>query len=384
MTSPKIWRICASMMNLDVLKREGFVLPCRYWHIRNGWQDSTTHAFTNKRSILEHNNHLIRVTHQRRMSRATRWIKAVSEQEQTVPEFKFPKIVPSSSANKPSWLRVVSPGGSHTRFQTLKDTISSLDLHTVCEEAKCPNIGECWNGGTATVMLLGDTCTRGCRFCAVRTSPKPPAPDAMEPFKVAQAVASWGIDYVVLTSVDRDDMVDGGADHFARTVELLKLLKPNLLRLAHCGMDVFAHNLETVERLQRFVRDNRANYGQSLETLQLAKEWNPKLVTKSSIMLGLGETQDEIEQTMMHLRAMGVDALTLGQYLRPTERHLQVVEYVTPERFAYWEQKGLEMGICLCCIRSFGAILLQSRRILYEEYCSRKIMLVKVSSIFKE
>eukprot|EP00871_Galdieria_phlegrea_P000872 jgi/Galph1/1786/GphlegSOOS_G485.1 len=298
----------------------------------------------NKRSILEHNNNLIRVTHQRRMSRATRWIKAVSEQEQTVPEFKFPKIVPSSSANKPSWLRVVSPGGSHTRFQTLKDTISSLDLHTVCEEAKCPNIGECWNGGTATVMLLGDTCTRGCRFCAVRTSPKPPAPDAMEPFKVAQAVASWGIDYVVLTSVDRDDMVDGGADHFARTVELLKLLKPNLLveclvgdfggnkdavkRLAHCGMDVFAHNLETVERLQRFVRDNRANYGQF-------------------IMLGLGETQDEIEQTMMHLRAMGVDALTLGQYLRPTERHLQVVEYVTPERFAYWEQKGLEILLML-------------------------------------
>jgi lipoic acid synthetase len=273
---------------------------------------------------------------------------------------RIPNVAPSEKTWKPQWLRTVAPESVHTRYGELKDTVKKLGLHTVCEEAQCPNIGECWNGGTATVMLLGDTCTRGCRFCAVKTNNKPPPPDPWEPFKVAQALAAWKLDYVVLTSVDRDDLEDGGADHFARTVELIKLVKPEMLveclvgdfggnqqsleRLANCGMEVFAHNMETVARLQKYVRDRRANYKQSLKVLKSAKDLNPRLITKSSIMLGLGETDSEVRQTMLDLRSVGVEALTLGQYLRPTTQHLNVVEYITPERFSQWEAEGLEMG----------------------------------------
>lgn len=239
-----------------------------------------------------------------------------------------------------------------------------LKLATVCEEAQCPNIGECWNGGaegigTATVMLLGDTCTRGCRFCAVKTSQTPAPPDANEPSNTAAAVADWGVGYVVLTSVDRDDLPDGGAAHFAATVQGIKALRPDILveclvpdfrgdlgavrLLAASGLDVFAHNVETVEPLQRRVRDPRAGYAQSLDVLRAAKESTSSgLYTKSSIMLGLGETDEQVVDTLLDLRDVGVDIVTFGQYLQPTPHHLPVVEFVTPEKFEYWRRFGEE------------------------------------------
>mmetsp|Transcript_67039 Transcript_67039/g.111448 ORF Transcript_67039/g.111448 Transcript_67039/m.111448 type:complete len:408 (-) Transcript_67039:237-1460(-) len=267
------------------------------------------------------------------------------------------------AGGKPSWFRAPAPGGTHTRFSKLKESLGDLKLHTVCEEAQCPNVGECWNGGTATIMLLGETCTRGCKFCAVKTDAKPEAPDEKEPWNTADAVAQWGIDYVVLTSVDRDDLPDGGAAHFAQTVGLLKFRQPKLrveclvsdfagnlssvATIVKAGLDVFAHNIETVERLQPYVRDRRANYEQSLNVLAAAKRLahpGGRLYTKSSIMLGLGETVEEVLQTMRDLRCVGVDVLTLGQYLRPTERHLAVVEYVTPQLFDWFRQQGELMG----------------------------------------
>jgi len=242
--------------------------------------------------------------------------------------------------------------------------MADLKLNTVCEEAQCPNVGECWNGGTATIMLLGDTCTRGCKFCAVKTDTKPPPPDEDEPWNTAEAIANWGIDYVVLTSVDRDDLDDGGAGHFKRTVELLKFRKPTMrveclvsdfagdhaavAALATSGLDVYAHNVETVERLQPYVRDRRAGYQQSIETLRAAKAAavgdGRRVYTKTSLMLGLGETREEVLQTMHDLRAADVDVLTLGQYLRPTENHLAVVEYVTPAQFDAYQKQAEALG----------------------------------------
>lgn len=272
-----------------------------------------------------------------------------------------PKVGAEMPEGRPSWFRVPGPSlAPDSRYVAVKDSLSDLNLHTVCEEAQCPNIGECWSGGTGTIMLLGDTCTRGCMFCAVKTDSKPPPPDPFEPFKTADAVTKWGVDYIVLTSVDRDDIPDGGAQHFAHTVELLKHKKPELLveclvsdfqgdldsvkTLATSGLDVYAHNVETVERLQKFVRDARAGYQQSLSTLEHAKKVQPGLYTKTSLMLGLGETDEEIIQTMKDLRAIDVDVVTFGQYLRPTEKHLSVVEYVKPEKFDYFRQVGEEMG----------------------------------------
>lgn len=255
---------------------------------------------------------------------------------------------------KPPWLRQRAPQGE--RYEYLKDSLRTLKLNTVCEEAQCPNIGECWNGdmGTATVMLLGDTCTRGCRFCAVNTARTPPPADEDEPENTAKAIAEWGLGYVVLTSVDRDDMPDGGAEHFAKTVRTLKALRPQTLvecltpdfrgdldavrHLARSGLDVYAHNVETVARLQRTVRDPRAGYQQSLDVLMAAKAEG--IITKSSLMLGLGEEDDEVYQTMKDIKAAGVDILTFGQYLQPTEHHLKVIEYVTPEKFAHWKEVG--------------------------------------------
>lgn len=263
----------------------------------------------------------------------------------------------------PPWLKTKIPTG--TNFSRIKDQLRGLNLHTVCEEARCPNIGECWGGGkhgtaTATIMLLGDTCTRGCRFCSVKTARKPPPPDPKEPVNTAGAIASWGLDYVVLTSVDRDDLDDGGSNHFAETVKEIKRHKPEILveclvpdfrgnqdhvkTIALSGLDVFAHNVETVETLTPFVRDRRAHYRQSLAVLKGAKEANPDLITKSSIMLGLGETDEQVHQTMKDLLDAGVDCVTLGQYMQPTKRHLMVVEYVTPEKFKHWENIGNEMG----------------------------------------
>jgi lipoic acid synthetase len=290
------------------------------------------------------------------------------------------------SLPKPAWLKAQPPSGEN--YTRLRDTVRSLKLATVCEEARCPNIGECWGGAkgtaTATIMIMGDTCTRGCSFCAVKTSRAPAPLDPMEPENVSKAIMDWGLDYVVLTSVDRDEIIDQGAGHFAKTVQLLKQRAPHILVecltpdfqghkdliqiVANSGLDVFAHNIETVERLQRRVRDYRAGYHQSLQVLKIAKEarQDPSsvrpvplpghidlmpsasitpLVTKTSIMLGLGEEESDIRATLKDLRDVAnVDVVTFGQYLRPTKRHMSVQRYVTPEEFAFWHKEAQDMG----------------------------------------
>ena len=270
------------------------------------------------------------------------------------------KILP-----KPRWLKA-APATSE-KYQELRATVRELGLATVCEEARCPNIGECWGGNdeeggtaTATIMIMGDTCTRGCRFCSVKTSRAPPPLDPEEPEKVSTAIAKWGLDYVVLTSVDRDDLEDQGSDHFRQVVQRLKEKKPDLLvealtpdfqgnqeltkAVATSGLDVYAHNVETVERLTPRVRDRRAGYQQSMEVLKYVKSLNTGCLTKTSIMLGLGETDEEVRQTMKDLRSVGCDVVTFGQYLQPTKKHLPVKEYVTPEKFEQWQQEGEALG----------------------------------------
>ena len=259
---------------------------------------------------------------------------------------------------KPEWLRVRPPSGD--RYGHLKGLLRGLNLHTVCEEAHCPNVGECWGGGTATIMLLGDLCTRGCRFCAVKSGNPRGLVDDGEPRRVAEAIADLGLTYVVLTSVDRDDLPDGGASHFAATVREIKARDPDILvealipdfqgdldavqTVVDAGPDVLDHNLETVRRLQGVARDRRANYEQSLAVLRGAKAMRNGLFTKSSLMLGLGETRSEILEAMRDLRANAVDLLTLGQYLRPSEWHLPVHEYVSPETFDELRAAGEELG----------------------------------------
>ena len=280
---------------------------------------------------------------------------------------------------KPPWLKIQATTDSNLdNYHRLKKTVKSLKLATVCEEARCPNIGECWGGGedhaaTATIMIMGDTCTRACRFCAVKTSRAPPPLDPEEPRKVAEAITEWGLGYVVLTSVDRDDMPDQGSEHFARTVEHLKSMsnehpdearrgrllvecltpdfrgeRPLVERVARSGLDVFAHNVETVERLQGRVRDRRAGYAQSLGVLETARAAVPGLVTKTSVMLGVGETMDEVRQTMRDCLNSGVQVITFGQYLRPSKGHLPIDRYVTPEEFEMLEREALEMGFLYC------------------------------------
>mmetsp|Transcript_45847 Transcript_45847/g.53643 ORF Transcript_45847/g.53643 Transcript_45847/m.53643 type:complete len:419 (+) Transcript_45847:268-1524(+) len=265
---------------------------------------------------------------------------------------------------KPSWIRA-QPATSDN-YKKLRATVRDLGLATVCEEAKCPNIGECWGGGedntaTATIMIMGDTCTRGCSFCAVKTSRAPPPLDPNEPEKVASAVEAWGLDYVVLTSVDRDDQDDQGAGHFREVVQRLKSKKQGEILVealtpdfrgeldlvdlvATSGLDVYAHNIETVERLQRRVRDHRAGYAQSLSVLARVKETNSHALTKTSVMLGLGETDEDIRATMNDLRNNDVDVLTFGQYLQPSKSHMPVKEYVTPEKFAEWQEEAESLG----------------------------------------
>lgn len=260
---------------------------------------------------------------------------------------------------KPDWLKVRAPGGEN--FLKLKEMMRERRLATVCEEARCPNIGECWGGGTATIMVMGDTCTRGCRFCNVKTAKFPGALDPQEPENVARSLKDMKLEYVVLTTVDRDDLPDQGADHFARIVTEVKRANPHLRvetlagdfqgredllarLLAPGAIDVFAHNIETCERLTPRVRDKRAGYQQTLSVLAAAKRIQPGIVTKSSVMLGLGETRDEVIQTMRDVRAAGVDIFTLGQYLRPTDWHLAVENFVTPEQFQDYERLGLELG----------------------------------------
>jgi lipoyl synthase len=259
---------------------------------------------------------------------------------------------------KPAWLKVRAPGGEN--YTRLKQTLRELDLYTVCEEARCPNVGECWAAGTATVMLLGHTCTRGCRFCAVTTGNPRGAVDPREPEHVARAIAKLGLKYVVLTMVDRDDLLDGGASHMARAVTALREHSPGLLLetlvgdfgghlrdvdvMIEAAPDVFAHNIEVTRRMTPIIRDQRCDYDRSLAVLGHAKASAEERFVKSSIMLGVGETDDEVIETMGDLRAVGVDIVTLGQYLRPTPKHAPVMRYVTPERFAELGQIGREMG----------------------------------------
>jgi lipoic acid synthetase len=260
-------------------------------------------------------------------------------------------------AKKPPWLRVGLPGGE--RYQKVRDTLRQLKLHTVCEEAHCPNVGECWGGGTATIMLMGDVCTRGCRFCNVKTAAHPPPLDPDEPRHIADAIAELRLDYVVVTSVDRDDLPDGGAGHFAEAIRHLKgvpgllveVLTPDfrgdpeaVRTIGRARPDVFANNVETVRRLTPIVRDARAGYDQTMGVLGRMKAEFPGVFTKSSIMVGLGESEAEVEQTMRDLRAVGVEILTLGQYLRPSAWHLPVVAFVTPEQFAAYRVMGEALG----------------------------------------
>ncbi len=259
---------------------------------------------------------------------------------------------------KPPWLKVKAPGGE--RYGELRRTFRQLDLNTVCEEAHCPNVGECWSAGTATVMLLGHTCTRGCRFCAVTTGNPRGAVDPREPENVARALARIGLRYVVLTMVDRDDLLDGGAEHVARTVSLLREHQPGLTVETLVGdfggrtrdvdvvlgaaPDVFAHNLEVVRRLTPTIRDQRSSYDRSLDVLRHAKQRFPERFVKSSLMVGIGETDDEVLEALGDLRRAGVDVVTLGQYLRPSDKHAPVARWVEPERFADWARIGRELG----------------------------------------
>ncbi len=261
-------------------------------------------------------------------------------------------------APKPSWLKVKAPSGEN--YTRIKDLLGELKLATVCQEAKCPNMGECWSGGTATFMLMGEVCTRGCRFCNVKTGNPKGAIDPFEPEKVAYSISQMDLKYVVITSVDRDDLEDQGASHFARTVSTIKKLQPDLIveiltpdfrgnkeliqQLADSEPDVFAQNIETVRRLTSSVRDPRAGYDQTMGVLKTVKEHKPNMYTKSSLMLGLGETDEEIMETLRDLRAVGCDVITFGQYLQPTERHLKVIEFITPEKFKYWQEIAEGMG----------------------------------------
>jgi lipoic acid synthetase len=258
---------------------------------------------------------------------------------------------------KPVWLRVRAPSGE--KYTKVKQSLRSLDLHTVCEEARCPNISECWGTGTATIMIMGDICSRGCRFCAVNNG-RPVLLDADEPERVAKAIKEWKLSYVVITSVCRDDLKDGGAEHIAKTIKATKDLCPKTIVeplipdfrgnedsikiVVESKPEVISHNIETVSRLTPKVRDARASYEQSLRVLKKIKDIDSLVYTKSSIMLGLGENEEEIIQTIKDLRSVGVNILTLGQYLQPNPKYLPVVEYITPEKFNWLREIGESVG----------------------------------------
>lgn len=269
------------------------------------------------------------------------------------------------AGKRPEWLKVRAP--TSKSYHNIKGMLGDLKLATVCQEAICPNIEECWGGGTATFMLMGDTCTRACRFCAVKTGNPKGVLDQDEPEKVGYAISQMKLDYVVLTSVDRDDLEDLGANHFARTIEVIKENNPKMIvevltpdfnavpelveRIMVARPDVFAHNIETTEPLTPKVRDRRSQYRKSLKTLLLAKQIRPEQYTKTSIMLGLGESDADVMQSLKDLRDVGCDVVTFGQYLAPTNRHkkyLPIVEYVKPERFDYWKEVADDMGFLYC------------------------------------
>jgi lipoic acid synthetase len=265
---------------------------------------------------------------------------------------------PLQHGQKPRWLRAKMPSGKG--YSKTHNIVKEHRLSTVCEESMCPNIGECWNAGTATIMVLGSVCTRACRFCAVDTGNPKGWIDPEEPYNTGRAVNLMGLEYVVITSVDRDDLEDGGAAHYAECVKEIKKQNPNTAVEAltpdfegveahvECvvdsGLDVFAQNVETVRRLTHPVRDPRAGYEQTIEVLRHAKQHRPDVLTKTSLMLGLGERDNEIAETMADLREANVDILTLGQYLRPTPNHLAVERFVSPEEFDSYRREGLEMG----------------------------------------
>jgi len=279
-------------------------------------------------------------------------IKAIKNGQKRNPYSHIPNL------KKPEWLRVKAD--FNPNFYKIKNQVDEKKLNTVCEEAHCPNISECWSAGTATFMLMGSVCTRACKFCSVDTGNPKGWLDIDEPINTAKAVQSMKLKYVVLTSVNRDDLPDGGAQHFADTVELIKKLNPgtavealtpdfkglssSIDTLVNCGLEVFAQNIETVERLTHPVRDIRAGYKQTLNVLAESKRINPKVLTKTSLILGLGETDKEIEETMDDLIKNEVDILTLGQYLRPTLNHLPIERWVTPEEFEIYREIGLKKG----------------------------------------
>ena len=258
---------------------------------------------------------------------------------------------------KPVWLRVRPPAGEN--YTNVKQSLRMLNLHTVCEEARCPNISECWGTGTATIMIMGDICTRGCRFCAVNSG-KPFLLDAGEPERVAKAIKEWGLRYVVITSVCRDDLEDGGAEHIAKTIKAIKLLCPTTIveslipdfkgdessikEIVKSQPKVISHNIETVSRLTPKVRDARASYEQSLLVLKKIKDINSLIYTKSSLMLGLGESENEVIQTIKDLKSVGVSILTIGQYLQPTPKHLPVIEFISPNKFNWFREIAEQMG----------------------------------------
>lgn len=269
-----------------------------------------------------------------------------------------PGVEPPEIGRKPTWLRAKLPSGG--KYEQVKANVKTHRLATVCEESKCPNIGECWSNGVATIMLMGDVCTRACRFCSVDTGNPKGWLDAEEPANSAESVRLMDLRYVVLTSVDRDDLPDGGAGHYAACIREIKSVNPttkvealtpdfqgrlnDIETVVDSGLDVFAQNVETVKRLTHPVRDPRAGYQQTLDVLAHAKKHRPDILTKTSLMLGLGETMEEVQETMDDLRAIDVDIVTFGQYLRPTVNHLPVDRYVTPDEFQALRQIGLDKG----------------------------------------
>jgi len=260
---------------------------------------------------------------------------------------------------KPNWIRMTA-GQANKNYTLIKDKVKDLHLSTVCEEAKCPNLSECWSRGTATFMLMGDTCTRACQFCSVNTGNPNGWLDKDEPEKIANTIALMNLKYIVLTCVNRDDIPDGGAQHFANTVNAIKEKNRNIevevltsdfngskeavKTVIDSPIKVFAQNIETVERLTHPIRDPRAGYSKTLKVLRFAKQMNPKIITKTSIIVGLGETDEEIYKTYKDLRDHKVDIVTLGQYLRPTLNHHPVDRWVTPQQFEKYRQKGLDYG----------------------------------------
>ncbi len=271
---------------------------------------------------------------------------------------KSNQFEPEPMGRKPTWLKVQLPTGGN--YQAMKTNVRKNRLATVCEESMCPNIGECWSAGTATIMLMGSVCTRACRFCAVDTGNPNGWLDKDEPKNAAESVNATGLKYIVLTSVDRDDLNDGGAQHYADCVKAIIKANPeinvetltpdfggnltHLEKVLDSGIKVFAQNLETVKRLTHPVRDPRASYETTMRLLEHSKKYRPDILTKTSLMVGLGETAEEIKQTMQDLRNINLDIVTFGQYLRPTPNHLPVQRYVSPAEFNQYREWGLEMG----------------------------------------